>query len=70
MKRSRFGEEQIIGSLRERDARVSAADLCSKHGVSDGGIYKWKAKYAGIVWPGYATIEKTDCDAFATFYEK
>jgi putative transposase len=36
MKRSRFLEEQIIGILNEHEARVSVADLCRKHGVSDG----------------------------------
>jgi putative transposase len=34
--------------LKEREAGVSVADLCRKHGVSDAGIYKWKAKYGGM----------------------
>jgi transposase-like protein len=45
MKRSRFSEEQIIGILKEREAGLSVADLCRKHGVSDASIYKWKAKF-------------------------
>jgi putative transposase len=48
MKLSRFSEEQIIGILKEHEAGVSVADLCRKHGVSDGSIYKWKAKYGGM----------------------
>jgi putative transposase len=48
MKRSRFSEEQIIGILKEHEAGVSVAELCRKHGVSDGSIYKWKAKYGGM----------------------
>ena len=48
MKRSRFSEEQIIGTLKEHEAGVSVADLCRKHGVSDASIYKWKAKFGGI----------------------
>jgi putative transposase len=48
MKRSRFPEEQIIGILKEYEAGVSVADLCRKHGVSDAGIYKWKAKFGGM----------------------
>jgi putative transposase len=46
--RSWFSEEQIIGILKEHDAGVPVADLCRKHGVSDGSIYKWKAKYGGM----------------------
>ena len=48
MKRSRFIEEQIIGILKEHEARVAVADLCCKHGVSDAGVYKWKARYGGM----------------------
>ena len=48
MKRSRFGEEQIIGILKEHESGISVADLCRKHGVSDASIYKWKAKYGGM----------------------
>ena len=48
MKRSRFSEEQIIGILKEREAGVSVADLCRKHGVSDASIYKWKARFGGM----------------------
>ena len=51
MKRSRFSEEQIIGILKERQAGVTAADLCRKHGVSDATFYKWRSKYGGMeVW--------------------
>lgn len=35
MKRSRFSEEQIIGILKERQAGLSAAELCRKHGLSE-----------------------------------
>jgi hypothetical protein len=39
MKRSRFTEEQIIGILKEHYARVSASELCRKHGISDATFY-------------------------------
>lgn len=48
MKRSRFSEEQIISILKEHESGVPVAELCRKHGVSDAGIYKWKAKYGGM----------------------
>ena len=49
MKRKRFSEEQIIGILKEHEAGIPVSDLCRKHGVSDASIYKWKARYGGLV---------------------
>lgn len=48
MKRSRFSEEQIIGILQEHEAGVKCADLCRKHGMSQGTFYAWKSKYGGM----------------------
>ena len=38
MKRSRFSEEQIIGTLKEHEAGVSIADLYRKHGVCHAAL--------------------------------
>ena len=48
MKRSRFSEEQIIGILTEHEAGATCADLCRKHGMSDGTFYNWKARFGGM----------------------
>ena len=48
MRRSKYGEEQIIGILKEHEAGVSTADMCRKHGISDATFYKWKAEFGGM----------------------
>ena len=48
MRRSRFGEEQIIAILREQEAGVATSEVCRRHGISDATFYKWKAEYGGM----------------------
>ena len=48
MKRTIRTAEQIIGILQEREAGAKCADLCRKHGMSEGTFYAWKAKYSGM----------------------
>jgi putative transposase len=48
MKPSRFTKAQIIGILREQEARAKTADVCSKHGIGSATFYKWKGKYGGL----------------------
>ena len=48
MKRSRFTEEQIIGILNEQESGMKTADVCRRHGISEGTFYKYKAKYGGL----------------------
>ena len=48
MTRTRYSEEQIIGLLTEHEAGAKCADLCRKHGMSEGTFYAWKAKYGGM----------------------
>jgi putative transposase len=48
MKRSRFSEDQIIGMLKEHEARMKTAEICRKHGISEATFYTYKAKYGGL----------------------
>ena len=48
MRKSRFTEEQIIGILGEQEQGMATAEVCRKHGVSQGTFYKWKSKYGGM----------------------
>ena len=48
MKRTIRTEEQIIGIVQEHEAGAKWADLCRKHGMSEGTFYAWKAKYSGM----------------------
>ena len=48
MRGKRFSEEQIITMLKEADAGMPPAELCRKHGVSQGTYYNWKARYGDM----------------------
>jgi len=48
MKRTRFTEEQIIGILREHEARAATSDVCRKYGISIATFCNCKAKYGGL----------------------
>ena len=48
MRKSRFTEEQIIAILAEQERGLATAEVCRKHGISEGTFYKWKAKFGGL----------------------
>ena len=48
MARKRFGEEQIIGILKEAEAGAKVLEICRKYGISDATFYNWKTKYSGL----------------------
>jgi putative transposase len=48
VRKSRFNEEQIIGILKESEARVETGELCRRHGITKASFYRWKSKYGGL----------------------
>ena len=48
MRKSRFKEEQIIAILKESESGVEQGELCRRHGITRGSLYRWKAKYGGM----------------------
>ena len=48
MKKKRFTEQQIVGSIKEAEAGVPVKELCRKHGFSDAAFYKWRGRFGGM----------------------
>ena len=48
MKKKRFSVEQIIGVLKQAQARGPVAEVIRKAGISEQTFYRWKSKYAGL----------------------
>ena len=47
MKRTRYAEEQIIGTLKEAEAGVPLSDSVRKHGMRSASFYAWRKEYGG-----------------------
>lgn len=48
MRKSRFTEAQIIGMIKEQEAGMPTAEVCRRHGLSQGTFYKYKSRYGGM----------------------
>lgn len=47
MRKSRYKEEQIIGTVKEYEAGLRVSDISRKYGISEHTFYRWKSKYGG-----------------------
>lgn len=45
MQRSRFSEEQIIGTLREVESGEMIRAVCAMYNIAEGTYFTWKRKY-------------------------
>ncbi len=48
MRKSRFGESQIVGILKEVEGGRRVKEVCREHSISDATYYQWKSKYGGM----------------------
>lgn len=46
--KKRYSEEQIIAIVKQCEAGRRVPELAGKHGISEGTIYAWKAKFTGM----------------------
>ena len=62
MRRSRFTEAQIIVMIKEQEAWIPTAEVCRKHGLSQGTFYKFKSKYGGMEVSDAAKLKRLLAD--------
>jgi len=48
MRKRCFSEAQTIGMIKEKEAQMPTADVCRKHGLSQGALYKFKSQSGGM----------------------
>lgn len=48
MKKGRFSEEQVIGTLKQHEAVHKLAHFAREHGISEATIDTWRSKYGGL----------------------
>lgn len=58
--KKRFTEEQIIGLLKQAEARVLVKELYRLYGFSDGSFYTWRAKFGGMNVPDAKRLKELE----------
>jgi putative transposase len=48
MPRKGHSEGEIMGVLRQVEGGQKAAEVCRQHGISQGTLYVWKKRFAGL----------------------
>ena len=48
MKKSKFGDTQIVSILKEAEAGMPVKEVCRQHQISSACYYKWKSKFGGL----------------------
>lgn len=63
MRTSRFSAEQIIRSIQEQDAGMSAEDACRQHGIiSRATLYRWKQQYSRMAVPELQRLKALEAE--------
>jgi putative transposase len=48
MKRSMFGENQVLEILREVENGQKVSEVCRERAISESTYFKWNSKYGGL----------------------
>jgi putative transposase len=48
MRKSKFSEHQIVGTVMRAEEGVPVKDICRELGISSSTFYQWRAKYGGM----------------------
>lgn len=48
MKKKRYSEEQIIGTLKQQESGVPVKEIIRQAGITEQTFYRWKSKFGGM----------------------
>ena len=46
--KKRYTDEQIIKAIKKHEAGTKVEDICRDLGISNGTLYNWRSKFAGL----------------------